>query len=47
MVQIVKSNVVPCGSVVRNTVPVYRLAIKSGTSEKMGGNDNYDGVYIN
>jgi len=42
-----ESDALPGGSGVSAAVPGYRLAIKTGTAEKMGPNGKYDGGYIN
>ncbi len=47
VVHMMESDALPGGSGVRAAVPGYRLAIKTGTAEKMGSNGKYDGGYIN
>lgn len=47
VVHMMKSDALPGGSGVRAAVPGYRLAIKTGTAEKMGSSGKYDGGYIN
>ncbi|PIJ49007.1 peptidoglycan synthase [Erwinia sp. OLTSP20] len=47
VVHMMESDALPGGSGVRAAVPGYRLAIKTGTAEKMGPNGKYDGGYIN
>ncbi|WP_338518437.1 penicillin-binding transpeptidase domain-containing protein [Erwinia aphidicola] len=47
VVHMMESDALPGGSGVRAAVPGYRLAIKTGTAEKMGDNGKYDGGYIN
>ncbi|CCP06060.1 penicillin-binding transpeptidase domain-containing protein [Erwinia amylovora] len=47
VVHMMESDALPGGSGVRAAVPGYRLAIKTGTAEKMGDSGKYDGGYIN
>lgn len=47
IVHMMESDALPGGSGVRAAVPGYRLAIKTGTAEKMGESGKYDGGYIN
>ncbi len=47
VVHMMESDALPGGSGVSAAVPGYRLAIKTGTAEKMGANGKYDGGYIN
>ena len=47
VVHMMESDALPGGSGVRAAVPGYRLAIKTGTAEKMGASGKYDGGYIN
>lgn len=47
VVHMMESDALPGGSGVRAAVPGYRLAIKTGTAEKMGSSGKYDGGYIN
>ncbi|ADP11525.1 Peptidoglycan synthetase [Erwinia sp. Ejp617] len=47
VVRMMESDALPGGSGVRAAVPGYRLAIKTGTAEKMGDSGKYDGGYIN
>ncbi|HEJ9093728.1 penicillin-binding transpeptidase domain-containing protein [Serratia odorifera] len=47
VVHMMESDALPGGSGVSAAVPGYRLAIKTGTAEKMGDNGKYDGGYIN
>ncbi|KAB8305311.1 peptidoglycan synthase [Erwinia endophytica] len=47
VVHMMESDALPGGSGVRAAVPGYRLAIKTGTAEKMGAGGKYDGGYIN
>lgn len=47
VVHMMESDALPGGSGVSAAVPGYRLAIKTGTAEKMGRNGKYDGGYIN
>ncbi len=47
VVHMMESDALPGGSGLSAAVPGYRLAIKTGTAEKMGPNGKYDGGYIN
>ncbi|CAJ1000008.1 penicillin-binding transpeptidase domain-containing protein [Sodalis praecaptivus] len=47
VLHMMESDALPGGSGVRAAVPGYRLAIKTGTAEKMGPSGKYDGGYIN
>lgn len=47
VMHMMESDALPGGSGVRAAVPGYRLAIKTGTAEKMGPTGKYDGGYIN
>ncbi|CCP02032.1 Peptidoglycan synthetase [Erwinia amylovora Ea644] len=47
VVHMMESDALPGGSGVRAAVQGYRLAIKTGTAEKMGDSGKYDGGYIN
>ncbi|XEH48777.1 penicillin-binding transpeptidase domain-containing protein [Edwardsiella tarda] len=47
VVHMMESDALPGGSGVAAAVPGYRLAIKTGTAEKMGSDGKYDGGYIN
>lgn len=47
VIHMMESDALPGGSGVRAAVPGYRLAIKTGTAEKMGSEGKYDGGYIN
>ncbi|WP_264290173.1 penicillin-binding transpeptidase domain-containing protein [Duffyella gerundensis] len=47
VIHMMESDALPGGSGVRAAVPGYRLAIKTGTAEKMGASGKYDGGYIN
>ncbi|QKJ88506.1 peptidoglycan synthase [Paramixta manurensis] len=47
IIHMMESDALPGGSGVRAAVPGYRLAIKTGTAEKMGASGKYDGGYIN
>ncbi len=47
VVHMMESDALPGGSGVSAAVPGYRLAIKTGTAEKMGPSGKYDGGYIN
>lgn len=47
VIHMMESDALPGGSGVRAAVPGYRLAIKTGTAEKMGDSGKYDGGYIN
>lgn len=47
VVHMMESDALPGGSGVRAAVAGYRLAIKTGTAEKMGASGKYDGGYIN
>lgn len=47
VIHMMESDALPGGSGVRAAVPGYRLAIKTGTAEKMGPEGKYDGGYIN
>jgi len=47
VVHMMESDALPGGSGVRAAVSGYRLAIKTGTAEKMGDSGKYDGGYIN
>jgi len=47
VVHMMESDALPGGSGVPAAVPGYRLAIKTGTAEKMGTSGKYDGGYIN
>jgi len=47
VIHMMESDALPGGSGVSAAVPGYRLAIKTGTAEKMGANGKYDGGYIN
>ncbi|MTD28304.1 penicillin-binding transpeptidase domain-containing protein [Erwinia sorbitola] len=47
VVHMMESDALPGGSGLRAAVPGYRLAIKTGTAEKMGDSGKYDGGYIN
>ncbi|OON39548.1 peptidoglycan synthase [Izhakiella australiensis] len=47
VVHMMESDALPGGSGVRAAVPGYRLAIKTGTAEKLGAGGKYDGGYIN
>lgn len=47
VIHMMESDALPGGSGVRAAVPGYRLAIKTGTAEKIGSNGKYDGGYIN
>ncbi len=47
VVHMMESDALPGGSGVRAAVAGYRLAIKTGTAEKMGPSGKYDGGYIN
>ena len=43
VIRMMESDVLPGGSGVRAAVPGYRLAIKTGTAEKLGAGGKYDG----
>lgn len=47
VVHMMESDALPGGSGLSAAVPGYRLAIKTGTAEKMGASGKYDGGYIN
>ncbi|WP_337261992.1 MULTISPECIES: penicillin-binding transpeptidase domain-containing protein [unclassified Serratia (in: enterobacteria)] len=47
VVHMMESDALPGGSGVNAAIPGYRLAIKTGTAEKMGPSGKYDGGYIN
>lgn len=47
VVHMMESDALPGGSGLSAAVPGYRLAIKTGTAEKMGPSGKYDGGYIN
>ncbi|WP_226102117.1 peptidoglycan glycosyltransferase FtsI [Dickeya oryzae] len=47
VVHMMESDALPGGSGVTAAVPGYRLAIKTGTAEKMGSDGKYDGGYVN
>lgn len=47
VVHMMESDALPGGSGLSAAVPGYRLAIKTGTAEKMGPTGKYDGGYIN
>lgn len=47
VVHMMESDALPGGSGLSAAVPGYRLAIKTGTAERMGDNGKYDGGYIN
>ncbi|PVZ86662.1 peptidoglycan synthase [Serratia sp. S1B] len=47
VVHMMESDALPGGSGLSAAVPGYRLAIKTGTAEKMGPDGKYDGGYIN
>ncbi|MBW7983406.1 penicillin-binding transpeptidase domain-containing protein [Enterobacillus tribolii] len=47
VVHMMESDALPGGSGVKAAVPGYRLAIKTGTAEKMGDSGKYDGGYVN
>jgi cell division protein FtsI (penicillin-binding protein 3) len=47
VIHMMESDALPGGSGVRAAVAGYRLAIKTGTAEKMGPTGKYDGGYIN
>ncbi|WP_428943951.1 penicillin-binding transpeptidase domain-containing protein [Pantoea sp. FN060301] len=47
VIHMMESDALPGGSGVRAAVPGYRMAIKTGTAEKMGDSGKYDGGYIN
>lgn len=47
VVHMMESDALPGGSGVTAAVPGYRLAIKTGTAEKMGDTGKYDGGYVN
>ncbi|WKZ90661.1 penicillin-binding transpeptidase domain-containing protein [Chimaeribacter arupi] len=47
VVHMMESDALPGGSGLSAAVPGYRLAIKTGTAEKMGKSGKYDGGYIN
>lgn len=47
VLHMMESDALPGGSGVRAAVPGYRLAIKTGTTEKLGKEGKYDGGYIN
>lgn len=47
VIHMMESDALPGGSGIRAAVPGYRLAIKTGTAEKMGPTGKYDGGYIN
>ena len=47
VIHMMESDALPGGSGVRAAIPGYRLAIKTGTAEKMGPSGKYDGGYIN
>ncbi|HDU4966722.1 TPA: peptidoglycan synthase [Klebsiella pneumoniae subsp. pneumoniae] len=46
VIRMMESDVLPGGSGVRAAVPGYRLAIKTGTAEKLGAGGKYDGGHI-
>ncbi|TKK12378.1 cell division protein FtsI [Enterobacter cancerogenus] len=46
VIRMMESDVLPGGSGVRAAVPGYRLAIKTGTAEKLGTGGKYDGGHI-
>ncbi|WP_411569417.1 penicillin-binding transpeptidase domain-containing protein [Serratia sp. UGAL515B_01] len=47
VVHMMESDALPGGSGLSAAVPGYRLAIKTGTAEKIGPSGKYDGGYIN
>lgn len=47
VIHMMESDALPGGSGVRAAVSGYRLAIKTGTAEKIGSKGKYDGGYIN
>jgi len=47
VLHMMESDMLPGGSGVRAAVPGYRLAIKTGTAEKLGENGKYDAGYVN
>jgi len=47
VIHMMESDALPGGSGLSAAVPGYRLAIKTGTAEKMGASGKYDGGYIN
>lgn len=47
VLHMMESDTLPGGSGVRAATPDYRMAIKTGTAEKMGADGKYDGGYIN
>ncbi len=47
VIHMMESDALPGGSGVRAAIPGYRLAIKTGTAEKMGAGGKYDGGYVN
>jgi len=47
VLHMMESDMLPGGSGVRAAVPGYRLAIKTGTAEKLGDNGKYDAGYVN
>ena len=47
VLHMMESDMLPGGSGVKAAVPGYRLAIKTGTAEKLGKSGKYDGGYVN
>jgi cell division protein FtsI (penicillin-binding protein 3) len=47
VLHMMESDALPGGSGVNAAIPGYRLAIKTGTAEKMGAGGKYDGGYVN
>lgn len=47
VLHMMESDMLPGGSGVKAAVPGYRLAIKTGTAEKLGDHGKYDAGYVN
>ena len=47
VIHMMESDALPGGSGLSAAVPGYRLAIKTGTAEKLGTSGKYDGGYVN
>ncbi|MBS0847738.1 penicillin-binding transpeptidase domain-containing protein [Citrobacter sp. JGM124] len=47
VLHMMESDMLPGGSGVKAAVPGYRLAIKTGTAEKLGDSGKYDAGYVN